>query len=209
MEILYPFLGIMLLVLIMLGFSWMRSFRRGRPFVGSFQLLSSMTLLLLLVAGGLIIFSTLGYQNLTYEQQLAHISIKKQAQQKFSADIVLEDGQHFNFEISGDEIYIDARILKWKPWANLIGIHSLYRLDRVGGRYIEYDEEINKQRSLFQFIEGSGKDLFDYRSDYEILGWMVDAEYGNAAFIPVKDQAEYLLSLSSSGLILRDLKENP
>jgi len=209
MDILYPFLGIVILGFMILRFSWLRSFRRGRPLLASIQLLSTLSMLLLIVTFALLLFTTLGYERLTFEQTLAHISIKKQGKQQFTADIEFTDGPHQSFEIRGDEIYIDARVLKWKPWANLIGIHSVYRLDRIGGRYIEYQHEVNKPRSLFQFKESSVEDLFDYRSDYEVLGWLVDAEYGSAAFLPVKDQGEYLLTLSTSGLILRDLEKTP
>jgi hypothetical protein len=66
---------------------------------------------------------------------------------------------------------------------------------------------MDKTRSLFQFKETTNEDLFDYRSEYKILAWLVDAEYGSAAFVPVEDQGEYLLTLSTSGLILRDLEK--
>ena len=208
MDILYPVLGIVVITLLIFRFSWLRSFRRGRPMLASIQLLSTLSLLLLVISIALILFTTFGYERLTYEQTLAHISINKQGRQQFSADIEFTEGTHQSFEIRGDEIYIDARVLKWKSWANLMGIHSLYRLDRIGGRYIEYNQELNRPRSLFQFKEASGDDLFDYRSDYEVLGWLVDAEYGSAAFVPVKDQGEYLLTLSSSGLILREIEKS-
>ncbi len=203
MTILYPVFGILIVLILILGFSWMKSFRRGRPFLGLFQLLTSLSFLVLLFSTGLLIFSTYGYQRLTYEQPLANISIRKHSSQRFSAEFIFESGERQSFEISGDEIYIDARILKWKPWANLLGIHTQYRLDRIGGRYLDYDDEVDKQRSLFLFKETERDDLFDYRSEYAILSHLVDAKYGNAAFIPVEDETEYLLSLSISGLILR------
>jgi hypothetical protein len=207
MDNLYPLLGIVVLALLILRFSWLRSFRRGRPVLASIQLLSTLSMLLLIVSIALLLLTTLGYQRLTSEQTLAHISIKKHGKQQFSADIEFAQGTHQSFEVRGDEIYIDARVLKWKPWANLLGFQSLYRLDRIGGRYIEYQQEMDKTRSLFQFKETTNEDLFDYRSEYKILAWLVDAEYGSAAFVPVEDQGEYLLTLSTSGLILRDLEK--
>jgi len=39
------------------------------------------------------------------------------------------------YPISGDEIYVDARILKWHALANLLGLSTAYELDRVGGRF--------------------------------------------------------------------------
>ncbi len=209
MDIFYPALGIMAIILLLVRFSWIRSFRRGKPLLASFQLLTVIAMLLLIISSGLLIFSTLGYERLSYEQTLAHINIQKHSKQRFSAEIEFEDGSRQSYEISGDEIYIDARILKWKPWMNLLGIHSLFKLDRIGGRYIDYEHELSKQRSLFELTERSGEDLFDYRNNYETLGFMVDAKYGSATFIPIKNNAQYLLTLSTSGLILRELDQKP
>ena len=169
MTILYPFLGILLILGLIMFLSWRKNSRRGRPFVGLLQLLTSASFFALLIAAGFLIFSTFGYQRLTYEQPIAHIYISKHKDQLFSAEIVFENGTRKNFTIAGDEIYIDARILKWKAWANLVGLHTLYRLERIGGRYLNYDEEVGNQRTLFQFDETARDDLFDYSADYPFL----------------------------------------
>ena len=44
-------------------------------------------------------------------------------------------GQTRKFTVHGDEWRIDARVLKWKPWANVLGLDTQYRLDRLSGRY--------------------------------------------------------------------------
>ena len=43
--------------------------------------------------------------------------------------------------MAGDQIYVDAHILKWTPAANLIGLHTAYELDRVAGRYDNIEQE--------------------------------------------------------------------
>ena len=54
-----------------------------------------------------------------------------------------------NFEMHGDEWRIEARVLKWKPWAYVLGLDSQYRLDRFSGRYADTQQEINAERSVY------------------------------------------------------------
>src|SRR6267378_2754935 len=50
------------------------------------------------------------------------------------------------YPISGDEIYVDARILKWHALANLLGLSTAYELDRVelvrGGKAEQVRERV-------------------------------------------------------------------
>src|SRR5207302_9656098 len=32
-------------------------------------------------------------------------------------------------------LLLEKKKIKWHPWANLLGLHTAYQLDRVGGRY--------------------------------------------------------------------------
>ena len=53
------------------------------------------------------------------------------------------------YDVAGDQLYVDARILKWHYWANVLGLHTLYALDRAGGRYADLEDELHQPRTLY------------------------------------------------------------
>ena len=82
-----------------------------------------------------------GYQALTREEVAAHITVKPSGPQRFDAQVRFPDGRSTGYVIAGDELYVDAHILKWKPIANVIGLHTAYELDRIAGRYRSVEQE--------------------------------------------------------------------
>ncbi len=64
---------------------------------------------------GTISISTYGYQAFTKEELAATVVVTPISKQKFNAQFIMPDGTRKNFELAGDQLYIDAHILKWKP----------------------------------------------------------------------------------------------
>ena len=76
------------------------------------------------------------YARLTFERPVAEIVFQQRAPQSFNATLTqVPNGEIQMFVLSGDEWQLDARVLKWKGWANLFGLDAQYRLERVSGRY--------------------------------------------------------------------------
>lgn len=69
------------------------------------------------------------------------------------------DSSEKAFEIAGDEIYIDARILKWKPFANVLALHTAYKLDRVEGRHHSIEQERTARRTVHSLAQDRSVDL--------------------------------------------------
>ena len=107
------------------------------------------------------------------------------------------------FQLAGDEIYVDAHILKWKPWANLFGLHTAYALDRLAGRYQAIEDERGKPHTVYTLGGTRAVDLFSLRRRFAWLEPVVDAEYGSAAFFPTRDRVSLELRVSTSGLLFR------
>lgn len=165
--------------------------------------------LLLLALGGLfgtIALGVQGYRALTHEEVAARITVRPSGAQRFAATFHYPDGRDSTFELAGDEIYVDAHILKWKPIANLIGLHTAYELDRVAGRY----HAINEERAGARIVHSLGRDrpvdLYGLRRRHEFLAPLLDAEYGSATFVPVTRPAEFELRVSTTGLLIREVK---
>jgi hypothetical protein len=182
-----------------------------RARVGSFAL-QGVFALLFLAAGsltGLIALGIQGYQTLTREDVVARISVSPIAPQRYAATIRYPDGKTANFIIAGDEIYIDAHILKWQPIANLLGLHTVYELDRISGRYRDIEQERTSERTLHSLSQNRPVNLFDLRQRYTFLALLLDAKYGSATFIPVIQAAELELKVSTTGLLLREVNIVP
>ena len=170
-------------------------------------LLRTLTGLLLVSLGALsaaIAFGVQGYQALTREEVAAHIAVRPLGPQKFGATVRYPDGRSQAFELAGDEIYVDAHILKWKPIANLIGLHTAYELDRIAGRYQAIEQERSAPRTIYLLRGERPVELFQLRQRYAFLAPLYDAEYGSATFMQVKEPAELEVRVSTSGLLVRD-----
>jgi hypothetical protein len=145
-----------------------------------------------------------GYTALTREDRAATVYITPLGSQQFRAKVVRPNLPDTVFSVAGDELYIDARVLKWKPIVNILGIHTAYCLDRVSGRYRDAQDETSKVRTVYS-LTGPVKpwDLFFLRTRFEFLSPLVDAYYGSAAFVPVNNVRVVAVTVSASGLIAR------
>jgi hypothetical protein len=147
-----------------------------------------------------------GYRALTRETLAAQLSVRPTGPQRFSATLRFPDGRQVTHDIAGDEIYVDARVLKWKPLVNVLGLHTAYELDRVAGRYRDIQQEKTAPRTVHALGVERPVDLFGLRRRYAFLAPLLDAEYGSASFVPVTQAAELDLTVSTSGLVLRPAK---
>ncbi len=165
--------------------------------------------LLLLATGALaatIAIGTYGYTALTREDIAATLLVQPTGPQRFTATVRYPDLREVKFELSGDEVYVDAQVLKWKPIANVLGLHTAYELDRIAGRYRSIEHERSAPRTIFPLARDKPLDLFDLRRRYTFLAPLLDAEYGSASYVAVSRPAEIELRVSTTGLLMREMK---
>jgi hypothetical protein len=182
---------------------------RGRQF---FRLSISWALALLFFAlaalATTVAMATQGYRAFSREEKAARVRIEPLENQWFRAEFYLSDGRVSSFRLAGDELYVDAHILKWKPIANFFGLHTAYELDRVAGRYHQLIDEQTKPRTVFSLSQEKPLNIFDLRKRYFFLRPLLDAEYGSATFIAAGKRVELDILVSISGLLIRTAKEN-
>ena len=195
------------LIFLVLGFfttkSCIRCLKSGSPWKGSRRGLYSIILLSL---SGALLTSYTGFQGyvlLLKEEHVLRVEIEPVNKERFSVELTFPDGQKNAYMIHGDQLYIDAKIIKLLPAANLIGFHTLYELDRIGGRYRALGDELEKTRSLFSLAKEKPMDMYQTIEDFPILRKFFDAEYGSATFVDVTRKQVFELKLSTSGLLLR------
>ena len=155
---------------------------------------------------GTITISIHGYHALTKEELAATVIITPISNQNFKAQFIFPDGSKQTFTLVGDQLYIDAHILKWKPIANIFGLHTSYELDRVSGRYSDLNDERNKVHTHYSLSQNKFFDMFDLRQKFELLSPLLDAEYGSASFINSNSSIEFKVMVSTTGLLIRKSK---
>jgi hypothetical protein len=183
--------------------------RRPRGVVRVGAAAFSALLALVLLAGGALCAALAvglsGYRALTREDLAAIVHTVPTGPQAFDARIVLPDGSEANYHLAGDQFAIEARILKWHPWANLLGLHTAYELDRVTGRYVDIDDERQRPRTVFPLAPAHPIDLFAWRARLPWLAPVVDAEYGSSTFTRADREATYEVNVSTTGLLVREV----
>lgn len=195
-----------LLGIVFLG-ATLKSLKKKRLFSPALHFVTALLMICLFALFGTISIATRGYLALTTETLAAVVEIDPMENQRFIARFHMPEGGKKTFVLAGDQLYVDAHILKWKPVANFLGLHTFYALDRVSGRYTRLEQEISRERTVYALSREKPVDLFNLRHRFAALKFLVDAEYGSATFITADKPATLRILVSTTGLLIR--KETP
>jgi hypothetical protein len=192
---------------LLLLFAAVRRVRRRRIFGGMLTGVSGLVLLLLSACAALIAANLVTYQRLSFEQPAGELQLSRTGPREYSAVLTYPAGERATFALQGDEWQVDARVLKWHAFANLVGFDTAYRLERISGRYTRIEDERAQARTVFALNPPQRIDPWELAHRYRAwLPWL-DAVYGNATFLPMADGALYEIKVSQSGLIARPLNQ--
>jgi hypothetical protein len=181
---------------------------RRRRVMGGMAHGAAALIFFLAAACALLIGSNLrSYQRLSYEQAAGELQLSKVGERQFEAVLSYPDGERANFPLRGDEWQVDARVLKWHAFANLVGFDAAYRLERISGRYSRIEDERSEPRTVYELHTPGRIDPWELIHRYRSwVPWM-DALYGSATFLPMADGALYDIKVSQSGLVARPLNQ--
>jgi hypothetical protein len=184
-----------------------RRLRRRRVMGGMAHGATALILFLLAAVAVLIGSNLKTYQRLSYEQPAGELQLARTGERQFNAVLSYPSGERANFELRGDEWQVDARVLKWRAFANLIGFDTAYRLERIGGRYSKIEDERALPRTVYELNTAGRVDPWELIHRYHSwVPWM-DALYGSATYLPMSDGALYEIKVSQSGLVARPLNQ--
>lgn len=91
---------------------------------------------------GLIGLNLQTYTQLSKERLAGQVVLKQNGDYDFTATIDLADdkgqlrGQPKAYQITGQRIHIEGPLVKFKPWANVLGMDSLFKVNEVYGTYV-------------------------------------------------------------------------
>jgi hypothetical protein len=195
------------LISLMFFIASIRRLRRRRIMGGMAH--GSAALIFLLAAACAVLIGTnlRTYQRLSNEQPAGELQLARVADRSFNAVLSYPDGERATFPLRGDEWQVDARVLKWHAFANLVGFDTAYRLERISGRYAHVEDERSAPRTVYELQSPGRIDPWELVHRYRSwVPWM-DALYGSATFLPMADGALYEIKVSQSGLVARPLNQ--
>jgi len=166
--------------------------------------------MMLAVGGVLIAISSnlYTYQRLSWERPVAEVQFRRLGPQRFQATLTYAGNQGtVRHVLKGDDWQIDARILKWRGVANLLGLDAEYRLERLSGRYNRIGQARTGPRTVYDLSNSSGVDVWSLARRYGTWFPWVDALYGSATYLPMANDASFQVSITQSGLVARPLND--
>ncbi len=160
--------------------------------------------LFFLISASLVASNILTYHRLTHETPIAAIYVERLNKQHYRVELLhLESCNKTSYDLQGDEWQVDARIIKWHGWANVLGLDASFQLDRISGRYQNIEQQRMNLPTVFVLEARQKYDLWALKKKYQWLPWL-DAEYGQSVFLAMKNNQSYQLYMTQSGIIARE-----
>lgn len=173
-----------------------------KPFSGGLRLLLGVGFL---GGAGVIILAGLNlqtYKRLTFERPVAILTFTAtSAPERYAVNMLYPGGEQRVEELNGDEWELSARVVKFKAFSNMLGFDSLYRLDRLYGRY-ENVARASETNGL-ELSEDPGLDVVALAIDSGGKFGVEDARFGSAVYNPMRHGLSYIVCMTQTGLIAR------
>ncbi len=181
--------------------------RRWGTFFRRFPWMLSAVLLCLLLTS--VVVGLRGYRAFVREDVVGVLRVTRAGdEERFVATFALNRGKTLKAVLSGDQVQVDARVLKWTPAMNFLGLHTNYELDRMVGRFSDLDTQNARPPVAVKLGEKPLVDLFAIARSVSFASPIVDATYGSSSYIPAEDGAAWELRISTTGLLFRPLDSN-
>jgi hypothetical protein len=169
---------------------------------GILYLLLGALLALLGLAAGVAGASLHTYRKLTREQPAASVSIRRLGERQFRVTLSEPGAAPRDFQVLGDAWQIDTRVIRWRGLPALADFDSVYRLERLSGRDGGTGRD-GVARSGQSLAAWEPVDLWVLLRRYRAFLPLVEASQGSASPMPLADGAQYAVSVSASGPLVR------
>lgn len=179
----------------------------GRWFLG--WLRGTCGFLILACAGviGLVAYDVSRYVPLPADQPLVTLSFEAQGAQRY--EVSLQQGQEARAVIlEGDLWQLDLHVLRWKSLAELIGLESGYRLERLSGRYLAVEQQDRARHGQVALADNPlGVDVWQWLQLGQHDLFFFEAQALRVNSMPIADGAVYAVDLAPTGLLARPMNE--
>lgn len=159
---------------------------------------------ILLVFALLLASNLYTYYRLTDEAPIAELQFRELAPLRFEASLAYGDFcTERRYVLHGNQWRLDAQFLKWRPWANLLGLDALYRIERLGGRYADSGQENSEPHLVYALHDEQVPDLPALLARFDSRISPVDTLYGSSVYDTMEPGQLYRVYRGQSGLLVR------
>jgi hypothetical protein len=205
-------LAVIGLAFVLSGLGWMF---RGRPMKGGRGVLIGGAPIAVSAIVALMGLNIQSYHRLGEAQrQVATISFEQVQGAERTYNVTLTEivdgapGPSHTFQATGDDWMISSRVIRWKPWATVLGLDAQYRLDRFDSRYRDIQTAQTTPPSVYDLRpanRSTGIDFLPIVSAVQDKIPLVDVpEHGQAVYWPMADGAAYRIDITAQGQLLPD-----
>ena len=195
-------------IAVFLAYKTVRFLWRNDWLVGWFRGMFGITFIAISAVVALAAWDIYSYKQMMSEELVCNVSFQKLDDQHYIATLTNTEGESKQFDLRGDQWQIDARIVKWNGMIARWGVKPAYRLDRISGRYFDLEKETSATRTAHAITSSPvGLDLWLFLNKQANWVSAVDAIYGSATYLPMKDKANFEVKLSNTGLVARPLND--
>lgn len=181
---------------ILIAEQWLLGWLRG---------MVGLSLLAVALTGGLLAYDISTYRAIPQDQPLFTLSVQAQSAQRYQVTL-LEGVTERSFLLDGDLWQLDARQLKWKGLADLIGLQPGYRLQTLSGRFLAIEQQELAQFTKVDLAQSLyGIDFWYWLRSLQKDLYIVDTNALRVNYLPIADGAVYSVSLVPTGLLAKPL----
>ncbi|WP_437883396.1 hypothetical protein [Pseudomonas sp. LRF_L74] len=161
----------------------------------------------LAVLFGLVGYDLRGYTALAGGQPLVTLSFAAEGAQRYRVNL-MENGVERVVTLEGDLWQLDARLLRLKGLADLIGLQPGYRLDRLSGRFLAIEQQESARNVQTQLSESPyGVDLWRWLRMSRHDLFLFDPQAVRVTYLPVADGAMFSVVLTPTGLLAQPMNQ--
>ncbi|WP_313026421.1 hypothetical protein [Pseudomonas lopnurensis] len=178
----------------------------GRWFLG--WLRGTCGFLILACAGviGLVAYDVSRYVPLPADQPLVTLSFESQGPQRYEVRLQQQGKGERTAILEGDLWQLDLHVLRWKNLAELIGLESGYRLERLSGRYLAVEQQDRARYGQAVLTDKPlGMDAWKWLQLGQRDLLFVEAQALRVNYMPIADGAVYAIDLAPTGLLARPM----
>jgi hypothetical protein len=106
------------------------------------------------------------------------------------------------FRLRGQQWSVEGHVLKWDDWLNFVGLHTMYKLTRVRGRYLRAYDEMTKEVTAYTLVAREEDPYWEWLFRYGAQLPFVTAVYGNTIFTFPSEEATFGIYVTTSGFMI-------
>lgn len=156
---------------------------------------------------GVIAYDLTSYSALPVDKPLATLSFQSEGEQRYRVT-VLEGAVERSVSLEGDLWQLDARLFGLRGLAELIGLESGYRLEKLSGRFLAIEQQALAQRPTAKLASSPyGIDLWRWLRLGQRDLFLFDPQALRVPYLPIANGAAYSVRLTPTGLLAEPLNE--